>query len=144
MDQRRNLQRKWKKTVVRHERLKQARERRGLTQEELARRIKLSGRQISDRESHDGGMTSNSLVLIARELEVSIDWLCGLTDDIHGHQQRTLSEDENRMLVALRDFDLLAARRVVRDVFTRRGTDLVNDAFPEDDTLYMGGEEPKH
>jgi transcriptional regulator with XRE-family HTH domain len=126
------------------ERLKSARERMGLSQAELAKATGVALRVITKREGQSGGVTSDTLVSLARVLQVSVDWLCGLTDEIHGHQQRALSDDENRILVALRDFDLPSARRVVRDVFTRRGADLVDEAFPEDDTLDMGGEEPKH
>jgi transcriptional regulator with XRE-family HTH domain len=125
------------------ERLKQARDRLGLSQTELSQKTGVALRVIVKREGQSGGVTSDTLVALANVLEVSIDWLCGLTADMHGHQQRILSEDENAVLVALRDYDLPSARRVFRDVFTRRALRDVDAAFPEESELDEGGEEPK-
>lgn len=115
----------------------------GLSQAELAKTTGVALRVITKREGQSGGVTSDTLVSLAKVLQVSADWLCGLTDDIHGFQQRVLSEDENRMLVALRDYDLPTARRTLRDVFTRRALLDINDAFPEEGDIDVRGEEPE-
>ncbi len=65
------------------ERLHIARRRKRLKQRELAERIGLSYQSISAYENVDkcGNTKSPSLehaVAIAKELEVSLDWLCGI------------------------------------------------------------------
>jgi transcriptional regulator with XRE-family HTH domain len=61
-------------------RLRKIREERGLSQRELAKRIKKHNSEISDYEN--GTMPSFwNLCELARALNVSLDWLCGLTDE---------------------------------------------------------------
>ena len=125
-----NTNEKRARVMVNHDRLKRARTRMNLTQAELATRIGLSERQISDRESKDGVMTSSSLVAIAKELEVSIDWLCGLTgtDELHGHLQRALSDEENRLLAAYRDWDIHSAA----SLFAERASAIIADTLGQE------------
>ena len=122
--------RKREPTLIRHDRLKFARERKGLTQAEVTTLTKLSGRQLSERENSDGVMQSDTLAALARVLEVSVDWLMGLTDDLHGHQQRALSDEENRLLVAFRDLDYDAGA----DLFDARLSAVLRNRFRKPST----------
>lgn len=59
------------------ERLKEARERKGLSQRELAAKIKVSQASISWFESGDTIPSGNKIGLLADALDVSIDYLYG-------------------------------------------------------------------
>lgn len=64
-------------------RLKEAREAKELTQKELAERIGVSYQTISAYERVDAagkvkGPTLENAVALARELDTSLDWLCGM------------------------------------------------------------------
>ena len=64
------------------ERIRRERERRGWSQNELARRAQVRQAQLSEVESgkrHD--MMASILRRIARTLGVSMDYLCGMYDD---------------------------------------------------------------
>lgn len=67
------------------ERLKIARKQAGLTQSDLSNKTKLSPTIISAYEnpkSEQGkNPTLNNVFILSRELGVSIDWLCGLSDE---------------------------------------------------------------
>ena len=65
-------------------RLRAAREQLDISQHELARLCGLSINQISRYELGVREPTSASLIKIARVLNVSMDYLTGLTDDPHG------------------------------------------------------------
>jgi transcriptional regulator with XRE-family HTH domain len=60
-------------------RIKQAREARDLTQQQLADQIGTYFSQVSDWERDSRPPRADYLVAIARTLEVSLDWLCGLS-----------------------------------------------------------------
>ncbi len=66
------------------QRLRTTREQLNLSQHELSRLCGLSINQISRYELGMREPTSASLVRIARVLNVSMDYLVGLTDDPHG------------------------------------------------------------
>jgi transcriptional regulator with XRE-family HTH domain len=63
-------------------RIKEARERAGLTQKELAMRCgRLSVRQLQRIENGESDVTGDTLIKIARELNVSLDYLAGRVDE---------------------------------------------------------------
>ena len=62
------------------ERLRQARERRGLSQAELARRIETGPNQITRYENGQAEPSTIQLKRLARYLEVTSDYLLGLSD----------------------------------------------------------------
>lgn len=66
------------------ERLRQTRQKNGLTQEELAKKSGVSKSTISLYENPDGEKGKNpsldNAMRIAESLGVSLDWLCGLSD----------------------------------------------------------------
>ena len=58
-----------------------------MTQEDLAREINLLGMEItpliiSRIEKNQRHVCDGELVMLARALHVSVDWLCGLSDDL--------------------------------------------------------------
>src|SRR5258706_2829287 len=69
--------------TLRIDRLKSLREQRGLSQRELARLCGLGEIQINKYENGLSDPSSTNLTAIARQLEVSTDYLVGLTDDPH-------------------------------------------------------------
>ena len=127
------------RTMVNHSRLRTARDRMGLTQADLANRIGVSERQISDRENKDGVMNSNSLAAIAKELDVSIDWLCDLTNEMHGHQQGALTDDESNLLIAYRKLDVNGAALLFAHRWAKHFIDGFNEALAD-----IGKNEPRN
>lgn len=89
--------------IFRIDRLREARERLKLSQRELARRCGIGEVQISRYESGVGDPSATNLKLIAETLELSTDYLLGLTDDPKGHfGDGQLKGDELAMLDAYR------------------------------------------
>lgn len=63
------------------ERLQQARERKGLTQNELGERIGRTQKMVSRYETNYTPISLELLVMFAKELDVSADWLLGLSSE---------------------------------------------------------------
>lgn len=88
---------------MRVDRIKEIRDLRGFSQEELAERCKLSKSQIFRIEAGKSIPAADTLAVIARELEVSTDYLVGLVDEPTGHfQDEALSPMERRLIWAYR------------------------------------------
>lgn len=88
--------------VFRADRLREERDRRGLTQHELSSLIGAGKSQIAKYENGIGEPSVFQLVRIARALRVSTDYLLGLSDDRHREiRLDELSSDEQRFLAAL-------------------------------------------
>lgn len=83
------------------DRLRESRERMGVGQRELARRLELGETQIYRYESGQSEPTIGRLVKIAQELNVSIDYLVGFTDDPF-IQKSENTDEEQRLLLAFR------------------------------------------
>lgn len=66
--------------MIFNERLKKSRLKGGLTQEELAKQINISPSAISLYESGEREPNLQTLVTIAKELNVTTDYLLGLSD----------------------------------------------------------------
>lgn len=85
--------------ALRTDRLRTLREQHGWSQRELARRCGVSDAQINKYESGQTDPSSTYLKLIAEQLNVSTDYLLGVTDDPQGHYgDGQLSDDEHAML----------------------------------------------
>lgn len=69
------------KIGLRIDRLRATRERRGFTQRELGRRCNISNAMIQKYEAGVNDPTSAVLRQLAEHLNVSVDYLLGLTDD---------------------------------------------------------------
>jgi transcriptional regulator with XRE-family HTH domain len=92
-----------RKRVFRGDRLKDIREKRGYSQDEIAERLQLGDSQINRYEKGKADPSQEVLVRLSRELDVTTDYLLGLTDDPHAHtDEDSLSEDEKRLLDAFR------------------------------------------
>ena len=108
--------------VFRGDRMRQARESLGLTQVDLASRLKTHQAQIYRYENGVSEPLPEQIVRLARELQVSADWLLGLThDSTDTMPEKTLSPQERRFLEALRHGNF------------RRLLNLIQEAIPEDE-----------
>jgi len=105
--------------VFRGDRLKAIRERRDLTQEELAERLGSGQSQLNKYENGKADPSPDVLVRLAEELEVTADWLLGLVDkhDEHLHEKE-LTSQEWKLLMAFRKGDLRGIMRVAADAVT--------------------------
>ena len=87
------------------DRLRQTREKRGLTQRELARLCDIGENQINRYESESGEPSISNLAAIANILGVSTDFLLGLTDLPMGRADDTIRPDERKLLDAYNSGD---------------------------------------
>jgi transcriptional regulator with XRE-family HTH domain len=88
------------------ERLREVRERRGLSQEDLAKRTGLSASQIFRIETGRSEPSADAVIRIAKELEVSTDYLFGLVDGPTEHLTiHDLSPMEWKLIQAYRRGD---------------------------------------
>jgi transcriptional regulator with XRE-family HTH domain len=95
-------------------RLKDMREARGLSQTELGDRVGLSKQQIYRYEQGRGEPDASTLTKLAKELEVSADYLLGLVDDYQGHLlEADLPADEREALLAYRAYKEGNSRRML-------------------------------
>lgn len=114
------------------ERLKIARKQAGLTQSDLSNKTQLSATIISAYEnpkSEQGkNPTLNNVFILSRELGVSIDWLCGLSDESSTDKDDLTSTALIRSIMFLidnsKDFE-------------------VNNGGIEDGSIYFGACVPK-
>lgn len=88
------------------DRLRAARERMGMSQEELAARIGAAQTQITRYEKNNSQPSQVVLIRIAEALSVSTDFLLGLVSDPDGHiTLGDLSPAEARIISAVRRGD---------------------------------------
>lgn len=104
---------------VRGDRIKRLREDRGWTQGQLSLHTEIAQSYISDMER---GVAANvgteALIPLARTLETSVDYLCGLTDDPRSPARKPLGEltaEEETMVRQYRAITDERARRLLRD-----------------------------
>ncbi len=90
------------------ERLRQAREDKGYTQDELAQLCGLSKTQMFRYEKGENDPTSHVLALIAKHLDVSADFLLDLTNNPKGQLGEVLTPHEQEILNALKQGDTRA------------------------------------
>lgn len=99
--------------VFRGERLKEMRERRGLSQTDLEQIAGISNMQISRYESGKSEPTPEVIVKLANGLNVTTDYLLGLVSKPEEHIEiQDLSPIEARLLDAFRRGDLRDAMSV--------------------------------
>lgn len=114
--------------VLRGERLRAARLRADLTQEELADRLKTSKAQINRYEGGKQDPSAELLVKLSKELNVSTDWLLGLVEGEEARvQPLELSPTEQRLLAAFRQRDL---ESLMRAAVERGSPKPDNEGFP--------------
>lgn len=88
------------------QRMKQAREEKGLKQNELAKAVgvtptTISAYEKSDDEGNGKKPTLENAQAIAKKLEVSLDWLCGMTDNIGATYADFSSKDYFKSLITV-------------------------------------------
>lgn len=98
---------------MRGDRMREARETLKLTQEELAELTGLEPLQIWRYESGKFKPKSDVLSKIAAALNVSTDWLVGLTEHRTGHFGEDLSEQETEIVKAIRTGDKIGAIKAI-------------------------------
>jgi len=112
-------------------RLREARENRNLTQDELALILGIGQSQMNKYENNKSEPSPEVIGRMARELEVTADWLLGLVNDRKVHlQEKTLSPTERKLLSAFRRGDLRGLMRIAAE-----------DEQPKDQ-LEIAGTEP--
>jgi|SRR5579864_1979278 len=99
---------------MRGDRLKQAREARGLTQKELGDSVGLADKQIWRYENSLNDPGAEALTKMAQVLGVSLDYLVGLVDEPTSHfREDNLSADERRLIWAYRHGYIVEALKTV-------------------------------
>lgn len=91
---------RWEDRMNFNERLKEIRLKRELTQEELAQKINISSSSISLYERGDREPNLTTLINISKTLNVSTDYLLGLTD-IESSSSHQISKDGIRELIEI-------------------------------------------
>jgi len=92
------------------DRLKVVREWRGLSQEELASRIKVGTQQIWRWENNKTTPNADYVARLARELDTTADYLLGLTNDPKGQiEMSDLSPLERQLVMAFRRGEITEA-----------------------------------
>ncbi|MHB8627013.1 MAG: helix-turn-helix domain-containing protein [Aggregatilineales bacterium] len=89
------------------ERLKQARQRAGLSQAQLGRRLGVVFQQVAKWEQKVSAPTPDTLGRLAQILGCTTDWLLELVDEPNSHLYDTdLSEDERQLILLYRRGEL--------------------------------------
>lgn len=105
-----------RKHIFRGERLREAREQRHLTQDELASILGLGQSQMNKYENNKSEPSPEIIGRLARELEVTADWLLGLVDDRQNHlKEKDLTASEQKLLSAFRRGDIRGLMRIATD-----------------------------
>jgi transcriptional regulator with XRE-family HTH domain len=89
---------------MRHDRLRQIRDARRATLEEIASRVGISSRQLIRYEAGESEPSADVLAKMATVLKVSADYLLGLTDiagDVYA--ESGLTADERELILSLRE-----------------------------------------
>lgn len=96
------------------ERLKIAREHRKHSQASLAELLNVAPQQIYRLETGKHAPSSDTVIFLAQALDVSTDYLLGLSDDMAGRNYPSeLNEDERQVLDAMRHGDKLRAIKAI-------------------------------
>lgn len=92
---------------MRGDRLREIRAKRGLSQRELAQRCDLGEQQIWRYENNETDPSGAIVMRIAKELEITTDYLLGLVDEPTDHlSTNDLTPAEWRLVQAYRNGDL--------------------------------------
>lgn len=99
---------------MRADRLQAIRVKRGYTQETLAAELSTDKRQITRWENGESVPGGETLIRLSKVLDVSTDYLLGLSDDPMPHMRiDNMTEDERRVVAAMRRGEKLEAIRVI-------------------------------
>lgn len=100
---------------MRGERLALIREQRGLTQVELAQQLQLGDQQIWRYENGKTNPDGDTVARIAKHLNVSTDYLLGLTDIPLPYIEGELTEKERKAINAWRRGEKFEAVKTIMD-----------------------------
>ena len=104
---------------MRKDRLQEIRVKSGYTQESLAAELKTDKRQITRWENGESIPGGEKLYEISRVLNVSTDYLLGLSDDPTPHiRVDNLSDSEKKILAALRRGEPMEAVKIIANAET--------------------------
>jgi len=102
-----------RKRVFRGDRLKEIRELRGYSQDEVAERLQLGDTQMNRYEKGKADPSQEVLVRLATDLNVTTDYLLGLTDDPYAKTtEDDLSPEEKKLLDVFRQRDANTGMRI--------------------------------
>lgn len=96
-----------RKRIFRGDRLREIRERRNLTQDDLNTRLGFGSTQVYRYETGKADPSPEVLVRLAQELEITVDYLLGLVNSPSAHlEESDLSPTERKLLSAFRRGDM--------------------------------------
>jgi transcriptional regulator with XRE-family HTH domain len=109
--------REYLEVAVEMKRLRERRKALGMSQATLAKKIGINQAQISKYEVAENAVSSEVLAELARILDVSSDWLLGLTDEVMPSlREENLNMQEQAVVSALRQGKpLKAIKTIVKD-----------------------------
>lgn len=102
-------------SYLRIDRLRAARERRGLSQRELSKLLEIGDNQINKYENGGAEPSLRVLYRIAEQLGVTADYLIGLSDAPHGYTSAELRTDERQLLDAYTRGDVTTLNKLAID-----------------------------
>lgn len=106
-----------RKQVFRGQRLKEVRERRGFTQDDLQSRLGFGNTQIHRYETGKSEPSPEALVKLSKELNVTADYLLGLVDNPNEYlTDEPLTPGEARLIALIRSQDTIGSVRAVTDL----------------------------
>lgn len=103
------------RNLLRGGRIRAARENKGISQRELARQLGLGINQINRYELGLNDPSSTMLSRLAEALDVSTDYLVGLSDVPQNYAAETLRPDERRLLDAFNTGDTTTVVTMLTD-----------------------------
>lgn len=99
------------------DRLRKQREINGLTQPQLARLVGVTKQQIYRWETDKNDPPGDAIMLLAKQLGCSADYLLGLSDYPIPLDNQDLTETENELIAAIRGGDPMSAIAIIIDMF---------------------------
>ena len=100
---------------VKGDRIREMREDQGMSQTELAQRCGLGEKGIWRYENGQGDPSADVLARISRELDISADYLLGLSDKPQGTLHDELRDDERKLLLAYNNGDSKALFEIITE-----------------------------
>src|SRR5512139_1454453 len=110
---------------LRSDRLKQRRQLKGISQQDLAQRLQVSQQQIARWENAANDPSADAVARLARTLDCTADWLLGMVEQPHAYARaRELSADEQQLI------DLYRQRKLP-EMITRLANELATPKSQE-------------
>jgi transcriptional regulator with XRE-family HTH domain len=107
--------------AFRGDRLRQVRETKGLSQDDVARRLGFSDTQMNKYERGKNSPSVENIIQLAELLEVSADYLLGLTDDPNTFYEVDLTPEEVALITEVRRQSAVNSMRILTDLLAKNG-----------------------